>query len=47
MEYAENGSLFDFLETDKEINEGRARKWFKELVDAVEYCHLNGIVHRS
>lgn len=46
MEYAENGSLLDFIKKDTEINEALARKWFKELVSAVEYCHQNGIVHR-
>lgn len=46
MEYAENGSLLNIIKKDSYIDEERARKWFKELVSAVEYCHKNGVVHR-
>lgn len=46
MEYAENGSLLDVIKRDGQIEEERAKKWFKELVNAVEYCHENGVVHR-
>lgn len=46
MEYAQNGSLLDLIRRDTYIDEDRSRKWFKELVDAVEYCHERGIVHR-
>lgn len=46
MEYAENGSLLDIIRKDSYIDETRARKWFRQLVDAVEYCHERGVVHR-
>lgn len=46
MEYAENGSLLDIIRKDSYIDEIRARKWFRQLVDAVEYCHERGVVHR-
>jgi len=46
MEYAENGSLLDVIKKDSRIDDMRARKWFMELVNAVEYCHKNGVVHR-
>lgn len=46
MEYAENGSLLDIIKRDVRIDNDRARKWFMELVNAVEYCHENGVVHR-
>ncbi|VVC38352.1 Protein kinase, ATP binding site,Protein kinase-like domain,Serine/threonine-protein kinase, active [Cinara cedri] len=47
MEYAAIGSLYDYIVKNKQQNESIARKWFKELVSAVEYCHANGIVHRD
>ncbi|VVC38326.1 Protein kinase domain,Protein kinase-like domain,Protein kinase, ATP binding site,Serine/threonine- [Cinara cedri] len=47
MEYAENGSLLDIIKRDNHIEEERCRRWFLELVSAVEYCHQNGVVHRD
>ncbi|XP_022173270.1 testis-specific serine/threonine-protein kinase 3-like [Myzus persicae] len=47
MEYAENGSLLDIIKRDGKIDDDRARKWFMELVNAIEYCHSKGVVHRD
>ncbi|XP_074029598.1 testis-specific serine/threonine-protein kinase 3 [Leptinotarsa decemlineata] len=47
MEYADNGSLLDIIRKDHFIDEVRSRKWFRELVNAVEYCHEKGVVHRD
>ncbi|KAL0279359.1 UNVERIFIED_CONTAM: hypothetical protein PYX00_000938 [Menopon gallinae] len=47
MEYAENGSLLDVIRKDQYIDEIRARRYFRQLVDAVEYCHERGVVHRD
>ncbi|KAJ8935327.1 hypothetical protein NQ314_012882 [Rhamnusium bicolor] len=47
MEYAENGSLLDIIRKDQYIDETRSRKWFRQLVDAVDYCHERGVVHRD
>lgn len=46
MEYAENGSLLDIIRKDQHIDEQRGRRWFKQLVEAVDYCHERGVVHR-
>lgn len=46
MEYAQNGTLLDVIRRDKQIDETRSRQWFKELVEAVYYCHNRGVVHR-
>lgn len=46
MEYAENGCLLDIIKRDGKIDDDRARKWFMELVNAIEYCHKKGVVHR-
>ncbi|KAJ8916542.1 hypothetical protein NQ315_000184 [Exocentrus adspersus] len=47
MEYAQNGSLLDIIRKDQYIDEPRARKWFRQLTNAVEYCHDRGVVHRD
>ncbi|KAL1493961.1 hypothetical protein ABEB36_009640 [Hypothenemus hampei] len=47
MEYAENGSLLDIIRKDQSIDEMRSRKWFRQLVSAIEYCHDRGVVHRD
>lgn len=46
MEYADNGSLLDIIRRDSYIDEGRAKKWFKQLIEAIDYCHKNKVVHR-
>lgn len=46
MEYAENGSLLDILKKEDFIDETRAREWYIELLDAIEYIHSQGVVHR-
>lgn len=47
MEYAEKGSLLDFIQREGYIDEMRAKKWFRQLVDAIDYCHERGVVHRD
>ncbi|XP_034237560.1 testis-specific serine/threonine-protein kinase 4-like, partial [Thrips palmi] len=47
MEYAANGSLLDVIRHESHIDEARARRWFGQLADAVQYCHDLGIVHRD
>ncbi|KAF7990059.1 hypothetical protein HCN44_009002 [Aphidius gifuensis] len=47
MEYAENGSLLDIIRRDSYIDEVRSRKWFRELIEAVQHCHDRGVVHRD
>nr|XP_018906182.1 PREDICTED: testis-specific serine/threonine-protein kinase 4-like [Bemisia tabaci] len=47
MEYAEKGSLLDIIRRDCYIDEPRGKLWFRQLVDAVEYCHEKGVVHRD
>ncbi|XP_071553136.1 testis-specific serine/threonine-protein kinase 3 [Temnothorax nylanderi] len=47
MEYAQNGSLLDVIRRDTYIDELRSRRWFRQLLDAIDYCHEHGIVHRD
>ncbi|XP_039301978.1 testis-specific serine/threonine-protein kinase 4 [Solenopsis invicta] len=47
MEYALNGSLLDVIRRDTYIDEIRSRKWFRQLLEVIDYCHEHGIVHRD
>ncbi|XP_043280585.1 testis-specific serine/threonine-protein kinase 4-like [Venturia canescens] len=47
MEFAVNGSLLDIICRDTFIDESRSRRWFRQLTDAVDYCHERGVVHRD
>ncbi|XP_044157138.1 NUAK family SNF1-like kinase 1 [Bufo gargarizans] len=47
MEYASNGELYDFINNKHQLPESDARRFFRQIVSAVHYCHKNGIVHRD
>ncbi|CEP14178.1 hypothetical protein [Parasitella parasitica] len=47
MEYVEGGELFDKIKQSKGLAEPTARRWFREIIEAVEYIHDNNIVHRD
>lgn len=45
-EYCPNGDLLDALTEDGRCPNNRVHKWFRQLIDAIKYCHTRGIVHR-
>ena len=47
MEYVEKGTLFDYVNSKKGLDESEARRIFKQILSAVEHCHKNGLVHRD
>ncbi|URE26470.1 NAF domain [Musa troglodytarum] len=47
MEYVAGGQLSDKLEYLKRLDEREARKYFQQLIDAVDYCHSRGVYHRD
>jgi len=47
MEEATGGDLLSTVRKYKRIPEQRAGIWFRQLCDAIEYCHQRGIVHRD
>ncbi|OUM63659.1 hypothetical protein PIROE2DRAFT_30030, partial [Piromyces sp. E2] len=49
IEYAEEGELFDFITKYGRIDEKSetAKKLFRQLVEAVHYCHEKNFVHRD
>lgn len=46
LEYAEK-ELFEYLVKHGKMPETKARKFFQQIVCAVEYCHRHKIVHRD
>lgn len=46
MEHASKGSLGDKLEDDGQIPVARVRSWTIELLEALDYLHRSGIVHK-
>jgi carbon catabolite-derepressing protein kinase len=46
LEYA-GGELFDYIVKHGKMSEDRARRFFQQIICAVEYCHRHKIVHRD
>ncbi|BAF07987.1 CBL-interacting serine/threonine-protein kinase 21 [Oryza sativa Japonica Group] len=47
MEYVSGGQLSDKLSYLKRLDEKEAKKYFYQLIDAVDYCHRRGVYHRD
>ncbi|KAL7294907.1 hypothetical protein TKK_0011829 [Trichogramma kaykai] len=47
LEYASGGELFDRIEPDVGMPTEEARKYFRQLISAVEYLHSRGVAHRD
>ena len=47
LDLAEGGELFNKLAQDGPLPENTARKYFQQLIDALEYMHSKGAIHRD
>ena len=47
MEYAGGGEVLEYLEAHKKLDEITARKIMLQIVNAMQYCHSKGVVHRD
>ncbi|GMR60947.1 hypothetical protein PMAYCL1PPCAC_31142, partial [Pristionchus mayeri] len=43
----QGGELFNVIQKRRRLSEGEARKYFCQLLAAVQYCHERGVVHRD
>ncbi|RKO98770.1 hypothetical protein CXG81DRAFT_15462, partial [Caulochytrium protostelioides] len=47
MAYASRGELFDYIVQCGRIPEPEARRMFRQIVSAIDYCHRNSVIHRD
>ncbi|KAL7242025.1 hypothetical protein ACSBR1_014580 [Camellia fascicularis] len=47
LEYVTGGELFDKIASKGRLKEDEARKYFQQLINAVDYCHSRGVCHRD
>ncbi|KAM7259825.1 hypothetical protein ACFE04_015566 [Oxalis oulophora] len=47
LEFVTGGELFDNIASKGRLKEDEARKYFQQLINAVDYCHSRGVFHRD
>ncbi|XP_062188284.1 CBL-interacting protein kinase 31-like isoform X2 [Phragmites australis] len=47
LEYVIGGELHDIIATSGRLKEDEARRYFQQLINAVDYCHSRGVYHRD
>jgi len=47
MEEATGGNMLSVIQKQKRIPEKQAAIWYRQMLDAIDYCHQRGIVHRD
>ncbi|MFS8015994.1 putative protein kinase CAMK-CAMKL-CHK1 family [Helianthus anomalus] len=47
LEFVTGGELFDKIAAKGRLKEDEARKYFQQLINAVDYCHSRGVYHRD
>lgn len=47
LEYVTGGELFDKIVNHGRMNEDEARRYFHQLINAIDFCHSRGVYHRD
>ncbi|KAI3963561.1 hypothetical protein MKW92_012427 [Papaver armeniacum] len=47
LEFVTGGELYDKIAKKGRLKEDEARKYFQQLIHAVDYCHSRGVFHRD
>ncbi|KAG1354654.1 CBL-interacting protein kinase 9 [Cocos nucifera] len=47
LEFVDGGELFDKIVKHGRLKEDEARRYFQQLINAVDYCHSRGVYHRD
>lgn len=45
MEYCPRGTMHDYLERNGPVGEDMARRWTRQLIEALAHCHRRRVVH--
>lgn len=45
LEYYNGGTLLDYIISHGRLKEHQARKFSRQLISALDYCHANGVIH--
>ena len=47
MEYVPSGELYNLIERRGRLPESEARKYFQQIISAIDYSHDHGVAHRD
>ncbi|KAI9219990.1 kinase-like domain-containing protein [Blastocladiella britannica] len=47
MEYAPGGELIDYIAAKDHLTEREARRFFRQILSAIDHCHQANVVHRD
>ena len=47
MEFCENGELFNYIIGKRKLNEEESAYFYYQIINGLEYLHLNNIIHRD
>ncbi|KAJ3181487.1 hypothetical protein HDU87_001096 [Geranomyces variabilis] len=47
MEHVQGGELFDYIVAQKRLKDRMARRLFRQIISALDYCHQSSIIHRD
>jgi len=47
LEYVSGGTLYDRVQRKGKLDEEEARGWSRQLVSAINYMHMNNVLHRD
>ncbi|KAF8680752.1 hypothetical protein HU200_045597 [Digitaria exilis] len=47
LEFVMGGELHDIVATSGRLKEDEARRYFQQLINAIDYCHSRGVYHRD
>ncbi|KAI9364379.1 kinase-like domain-containing protein, partial [Zopfochytrium polystomum] len=47
MEYAAGGELVEYIAAKDYLTEKEARRFFRQIISAMDHCHLANVVHRD
>ncbi|KAG0457081.1 hypothetical protein HPP92_022238 [Vanilla planifolia] len=47
LEFVDGCELFDKVKNNRRLKEDEARRYFHQLINAVDYCHSRGVYHRD